>query len=292
MSKERSVLSRREALTWLLSSVLIIAIVVGVPFFYYQYLNRRYRQDNAFRIVAIVQTSPSQEMLQTKYLAELLELSMDRPTNLYAFDTRKGRDRLLANPLIREASVSRIRPGTIHVDYLPRQPIAFLLDYTNTALDEEGYLFPFKPFFTPKKLPEVYLGMGEKANLWGTRLTGKKVELAFFLLRYLHSHCGMASSAIRRIDVSRIDDPRWGQREIVLIVENQWEKEAVLLKTLHVLRLGIGEYQQALANYVVLRKYLMETLSVPTVQPGQTVISLPTLVIDLRLPSNALIKKG
>ncbi len=40
-----------------------------------------------------------------------------------------------------------------------RTPYAYIGEFANTAIDKEGYLFPFRPFFTPKNLPILYIGL-------------------------------------------------------------------------------------------------------------------------------------
>ena len=169
----------RKALLWILLSVFFITGSSAAALVYFQYVREKQKLDPANNIVAIVQTSSDVEGLRTVYLAELLNLSVDRPTNLYSFNSKEARQKLLSSPLIKDANVRKIRPGTCHVDYTLRKPIAFIGDYTNTAIDANGVVFPFKPFFTPKILPSLYLGEDEEADeeseeighsLYGARL--------------------------------------------------------------------------------------------------------------------------
>ena len=92
--------------------------------------------------------------------------------------------RQFLSPLIKKASIKKIPPGTLYIEYQMRVPLAYLGDYTNTALDEEGYLFPFSPFFTPKKLPIIYLGLQQDDAQWGMTLKqDQRLQLAFDLLK-------------------------------------------------------------------------------------------------------------
>src|SRR5690606_28774117 len=119
----------------------------------------------------------------------------DHPKNLYSFNTEEAVQKLLHLPVIKEAKIRKIRPGTIHVDYALRKPIAYLADYSNTAIDASGTIFSFKPFYTPKKLPEIYLGEEEedKPLVWGNIVEGERKELAFALYELSSQYCDGAS---------------------------------------------------------------------------------------------------
>lgn len=289
-----------EALFWILLSTLFVSGTAGLGLLYFQYIKEMHAQDDTYRIVAIVQTTPEPEALKTIYLAELLELSVDQPTNLYRFNTKEARRRLLASPLIKEAFVKKIRPGTVYVDYVVRKPIAFLTDYTNTVMDAEGVLFPYKPFFTPKKLPEVYLGIQQPIdqaplNPWGRPVQGKQMELALSLLQHLNANYCSETISVRRIDVSKAYAPSCGQRQIVVELENQLIKESnnQLTTTLcsHILRLSTDSYLQGLANYAVLRDHLRQQQDLkPHVEaPLPDTVRKETKIFDLRLSQLAFI---
>jgi hypothetical protein len=279
-----------KALVWILVSV---GLISGSAFFgviYYQHIKELYGNDDQFRIVAVVQTTPEQESLKTVYLAELMDLSVDRPLNLYRFNGRDARRKLLASPLIKEARVKRIRPGTVYVDYSLRKPIAFLSDYTNTALDAEGFAFPFKPFFTPKRLPEIILGVpiGEKSvtnSIWGQQIKSKEMELALGLMQHLQKIGGIEASFVRSIDVSDAFATSLGQRQIVLVLEEQIEKNLngkVIFQTLpQIVRLNSEHYKQSLANYKILREEIGKQ---DDLVDTSVIKKLPTRIIDLRLP--------
>ena len=249
-------------------SILLISGTSSIALFVYQHLRQKQRHDAAFTIVAVVQTSPESEGLKTVYLTELLDLSIDHPKNLYEFSITEAEQKILRSPLIKEVKVRKIRPGTIHVDYLLRKPIAFLADYTNTAIDKEGFLFPFKPFFTPKKLPEIYIG-GLVDSPWGKQLQNAKLQLAFELLELAERTCCDASSSLVRIDLAQLDDPSAGRAQIVMIFEER--------NFTHTLRLTPRNYLQELANYRTLRTYMREKQN------------FKNSIIDLRLSNLAFI---
>lgn len=264
---------------------------------YYLHIRHKRTTDLSYNIVAIVQTGPVKEGLNFIYLSELLDLSVDRPRNLYQFNTSEARRRLLASPLIKTAEVKKILPGTVYVDYTVRQPVAFLADYQNAAIDEEGYLFPFQPFFTPKKLPEFYLGLSEGEVDWGQRLEGRSLSLAFDVYHLLKDAYHLPISQIKKIDVAKAFVTSLGERQIVVTVEDTQEVEkggsSFLVMQMRLLRLNSHSYQEALKNYAVLRDYLIEEerKSLETSTPSQAVTQRPPMVIDLRIPKLAFFQK-
>lgn len=277
---------------------LLISGSATLGLLYFHYIKAQRSTDDKYRIIAIMQTSDSKESLKTEYLAELLDLSIDHPTNLYAYNSKEARRKLLASPLIKKAQVVKISPGTIYIDYSVRQPIAFLIDFTNTAIDEEGFSIPFKPFFTPKNLPEIYLGLtfeNDKTVDWGTSIQGKKIDLALNVLNYASKHCCSKVSHIQRIDVSKAFASSFGQRAIVIILEDRIEKEKDGVSYLHIspriLRLSVENYTQELDNYLILQSYLLDQESNKNFVESQNIAKQEAQIIDMRLPSLAFIRK-
>lgn len=256
---------------------------------YYLHIKELRLHDSQYQVIAIVQACPQKEALKTVYLAELLNLSVDKPINLYQFDTKKGEQRLMSSPLIKQAIIKKIRPGTLYIDYTIRLPVAYLGDYTNTALDEEGYIFPFSPFFTPKKLPAFYLGLRKVEKEWGACL-GKNegLRLAFEVLRKMQEK----ALNVTEIDVSRAFADSYGQRQIVVTLEEGREfiQKGKLVSVTHsyILRFNTEDYQQNLANFLVLKDYLNAKAQSES-SPISSKNKKP-MMIDLRIPHLAFIK--
>lgn len=245
-------LSIPGALAWIVSSLLFIP---GTA--YRIYHSSRPPPDYLCRIV---QTGPQKEALKTSYLAEVIALSADRPVTAQRFDPALASKKLRSLPIIKSASLKVIKPDTVFIDYTVRQPVAWLYDFENVALDEEAYPFPITPFFTPKKLPEIVLGL--KTFVWGAPLKNDKMALALDLLRLMQKE----ALAVRRIDMTHSLAPSLGQREVVVVLsENGFSK---------FLRLTPKNFSQELGNYLELRKTL----------PPET------QVIDLRIPQLAFIQ--
>ena len=244
----------RTALVWIVGSLLIIpgAVYKGVRSFLSHDFSPSY-------ICRIVQTGPQREALQTSYLAELMQLSADRPVTFDQFDAVLAQKRLQLSPVVKEVKMKVIKPDTVYVDYTVRQPVASLYDFENVALDEEGIPFPIMPFFSPKKLPEIYLGI--QALAWGRPLQHDQLEKALTYLKMMQD----LSLHVKRLDMTQAKLPSLGRREIVVILEeNGFSKY---------LRLTPRNFAQEIGNYLELRSTL----------------PLESQVIDLRIPRLAFI---
>lgn len=253
--------------------------------------------DHRVPIKAIVQTGPQKEALKTGYLAELLDLSIDKPTLSSDFDVKEADKKLVESPVIKEAKVKIKEPGILYIDYTTRQPIALLLDYENVALDQEGCPFPVAPFFTPKKLPEIYLGMEEELE-WNRPITGEKIELAFALLEMINGPIVGDLFNVKRIDVSSACEMSYGRREIVLFAQDEiyipFQGKEVRFVIPRILRLPTKKYAQELGNYLKFREQRLEKEKAELKLPkeGQTIVQCPTVTIDLRISQLAFIEEG
>lgn len=240
------------AVSWIVGSLLVI------PGTTYKILKPQTVQIDY--LCRIVQTGPQKEALKTPYLAELIHLSADQPVIPKQFDPLLAKRRLTASPVIKSALVKVIKPDTVYIDYTVRQPLAALFEFDNVAIDDTGVPFPIVPFFTPKKLPEIILGVN--TFKWGEHLPHDKIDISLTLLKMLLDE----SLTIHRLDMTKASLPSLGQREIVVILEeNGFSK---------FLRLTPKNFAQEIGNYLELRKTL----------PAET------QVIDLRIPQLAFIE--
>lgn len=286
-----------RALLWIFCCAIILNGLVYGGIRGYQYWKRNCTVDYRVPIKAIVQTGPQKEALKTTYLAELLGLSSDHPILSCDFDLKKAHETLLSSPVIKEAQIKFKEPGILYIDYTIRQPICFLHDYENIALDAEKVPFPFIPFFTPKKLPEIYLGLKEEI-IWNQPIVGEKIDLAFELLKVLKGPIMSDLFNVKRIDVSSAFEKSYGKREIVLLTEDQLVfmhkgKEIYFLYP-RLLRLTRKNYSQELGNYLKLREQLLEKEQMKLEFPEgeEKVMYQPQKVIDFRIPQLAFIDDG
>lgn len=297
--KERNpaVIPLRRAVGWIAASVVGVVVSALFCWYAYSYLLSKRAVDPTYQLFAIVQTGPEKEALKSGYLGELLGLSVDRPVNLYAFDCAAARRRLLASPLIKSATVKTYLPGTVYVEYCARKPVAYIRDYSNTAVDAEGVLIPSDPFFTPKRIPTIYLGLPEQQRIWGLSVQGSKLLLAFALRDLVADTLSGDATTIKLIDVSLADATSFGEREIVITLEERLEylldgRRVEYVQPV-ILRLDSSHYPQALANYVVLRAHLAKSLAKAVVERQPLVAqTLPMRIVDLRLPHLAYLTQG
>jgi hypothetical protein len=248
-------------------------------------------RNEKYKITAIVQTGPVKEALKTTYLAELLGLSAAAPEPLYGFNLKKGEAKLRACPLIKEARLKRVPPSSLLVDYEVRRPIAYVGDYENTAIDEEGSLFPVAPFLTPKRLPEIYLGLPEFVT-WRLPLNHPRLSLAFELLHLFEESAWKENFRILRIDVSNAFAETLGRREIVLMTEEELLVGSKVCVFPKLLRLPVKGYQKQLANFQGLRESLIESYQ-KQLKPEylkHQVTKFESRIIDLRIAKLAFIE--
>lgn len=298
-SNTRQIMPLRKALMWIFLSVFVISGSSYAAVLYYRDLRNKQLQDPFFNIVAVAQTTSDSMRLNTACLAELLDLSIDRPTNFFSFNVKDAECKLNQVPVIKRAHVKKIQPGLVHVDYALRKPVALLADYTNTAVDAEGFSFPINPFFTPKKLPGVYLGLVEQENGegpgWGKPLTGRKPELALSLLEILGRDYTHPLCSISFLDVSKAFAPSCGERQIVLVLEELIEEEgndgSQLKRQPRILRLGTDNYEEQLKNYLVLQKRLwLDAKEKRDDKESDSSQLRQATIIDLRLSDLAFIR--
>ncbi|MBI5272446.1 MAG: hypothetical protein HY861_00500 [Chlamydiia bacterium] len=260
-------------------------------------------QDKTYRITTILQTGPEKGALKTEYLAELLDLSVDHPISLYAFNCKAAERCLQSSPLIVKAKVERKFPSTVFIDYEVRKPIAQLADYKNVAIDAEGYLFPIHPFFSPQELPQIYLGLPpfgvpedsfqRKGGAWLIPISNRFFDLAFQVLQFLDCAPWRQGFRIKRIDVANAFAPSLGQREIVLMTEEELlfkDKRTEVIGTFpKLLRLAPKDFSGQLNRFFALRRNMEEDY-----RKQAACLSAPARfaprIIDLRIPQLAFVE--
>jgi hypothetical protein len=280
------------------STLLTMLVVLSVYSIYHQFKRKRLASEK-YRITALVQTGPEKEMLRSVYLAELLGLSVDAPKNLYTLDLKKAKLALLSSPLIKKGQVKRIPPNTVYVDYEVRKPVAWLADYRNCAMDEEGFLFPVTPFLSPKEMPEIYLGLpafgkgedayGRAGGRWRVPVQSRYLTLAFDLLRFFDDSAWKEGLRIKRIDVSNAFAPTLGRREIVLFTEEELLIQDHSFIFPKILRLPTRDYGHQLQNFFALRKSMIEDYKKQLSTAEQNIRFSPRIV-DLRLSQLAFVE--
>lgn len=215
-----------------------------------------------YEIQSIIQTGPEKEALPTVYLAELLNLSRNLPQNFFTFDEKEAVKKLLTSPVIAKAKVKKIKPDTVYIDYEVYRPVALWGDNFNLAIDEKGQVFPIEPYFSPKRLPEIYFGKQE--------IEREKLEIALAILNYFEKRKAFEETLIKMIDVRDSLHPSFGKREVVITLEEKG-------KTWY-LRLTPHKFPEELNNFITLKSSYMAS-------------SKKKKVVDLRLSKVAYIEE-
>jgi hypothetical protein len=299
---KKEYLSLPMAIFWIFLSVVLLS---GSSFFllhYYKHFLIERRNNPSYRIETIIQTGDKKEALKTVYLAELMDLSSDKPSNYYTFDPHGAEKKLLQSPLVKTAFVKKIKPNTVYVDYTVREPIAWLGDYENILIDEEGRIFPAFPFLSPKTLPKIYLNFSDEEETidlsFGNPLKDKYTLLALRLMKEFTQPSLREKFRLISLDVSKAFAPSLGKREIVVEMEEEWafsegEKRSLLIFPKY-LRFSPNNYSKQMGNFLSLQKkmkkdYEKQLREKNVLEANQRF--LPK-IIDLRIDSMAFIDEN
>ena len=198
---------------------------------FFAYYKQAQSLNPSYALTTLGYTNTGKEHVTKDFYEEVLDLSLEQPVNLMQFSLSEAKERLLAYPFIEEVSLEKLPPDTLLVECVMRKPILELVDYDQVALDKEGYLFPIHYFYTPKKLPKVYLGLGSIPLRFDTpvRLDTSEMNIVLTLLeRVAH---------IKMIDLSLLHAESLGKQEIVLTLSQE-----------RYIRLPVHDWEQALSH--------------------------------------------
>ena len=173
-------ISLAAALGWIIGSAFLTLGIGHKAIQWHVARNAAKMRSSQYFITTIFQTGPQREALRSACLAELLGIAIDKPVHFYRFSCNEAKKKICACPLIKEVSLKTLEPDALYIDYSVRQPIAWVYEYPNVAIDEEKYLFPITPFLSPKNLPEIYLGLAP---------FGKPNKIPNCLLQSGTNHC-------------------------------------------------------------------------------------------------------
>ena len=235
----------KRAVIAILAATAVISGGAAFSLLYYFHIQESQKHDPAFYLRVLEQKGG----LPQNYIEELLGLCIDQPVNRLEFDSGEARKQLLNSPLIKSAEVKTSLPNACHVMYSLYEPVAVLADWDNAALDSGGRIIPWRPFFSKEGLPLVAIG-GAQDVKWGDKLKLQRVQLALKLLQSL------PLGEVRLIDVSRVELPSFGKRELIVTLEKA------------IVRLNPDEWESGWKNFLKMRLLLNEK---------------PLSVIDLRI---------
>ncbi len=258
-------LSLFAALSWIVLSTLVVTptIYTGVRFF--QKEREKHLTSPEYQIRSIIQTSSIKRGLNTAFFAERLSLASDSPQNIYHFDTKLGEKKLFDTAVFREVSITKRYPDALYIEYEMRIPHVKIGDYQNVAIDRDHIAFPIMPFFASRKIPEIYLGEGNDSVIYNQTLNHPRLKIALEYLSILEEKLKEYGGVVEKIDVTRIDSPSYGKRELIVLIKG--------VNGYHFLRMQTKELEKQVENYLSL----------------QQVLSKGDKVIDLRIDHIAYI---
>ena len=245
-------------------------------------------------ITKIIHTHCGHESLDGNYLAQILDLSIDKPIKTSDFDKSIYETKIKNSPIIKNAFIKLIKPDSIYIFYEIRQPIAMIYDYDNLAIDSEGYIFPIFPFLSPKYLPNIYLSMKDSELIWNKSIMNKNIEMAFQIINYFSKK--NTSSNLTYIDVSNSFFESYGKRETIIFLQEQIVKnyngKNVYFTFPIYLRLFYKNYQEQLDNYLILKNKILKDYEkqIANISTIETYVYFDAKTIDLRLDKLAFIK--
>lgn len=311
MAKDEAKIPLPQALALIIGSVFLVSGGALLSMKLYRSHREGKLSDPRYEIQTIVQTGPVKEGVSTQYLAELLGLSSDQPTHMYAFDELAAQKKLESSPLIESAQVSKVMPAKLYIDYSMRTPVVKLADVSNLSMDLSSSLFPLHPFFRPRELPSVYLGLNEllgdaklvngcgnyqelirRAPIESQEQLADALPLAMKVLDSGARIFKNTRIAIKWIDVSRAYLPSYGQREIVVIAEETLYDKSDSCTFAYRLRLNRDRYEKNFHQFFALRKELTRDhlQSFDRAKKGAQGPLRVEKTIDLRLDSYAYIQ--
>ncbi len=287
-----------KAVTWIALSCVMVSGSLSLGWVLWTRNLGMRQHDGRYCVTHLAQSCSEPHRLTNTYLAELLQLSYDEPDNIYRFDATLAHERLLSSPVIAEASVQTYAPNIVHVRYSTYEPIAYLGDISNTTIDVYGRLAPSQPYFTPKKLPVLYLGLErdrDPESLWGSCVGCGQFSLAVDVLRALQALSGFENSSDVYIDVSLATAESYGKRQIVATwtenIEVVGDQGLVLCRMPRVLRLSPRRYQEALDDYARIQGYLAEQQS-QGIEGETSSVDCPERIVDMRISKLAFLSDG
>lgn len=276
-------LTLKDAIFYICLSTLFVSGPIYILYFGFFLWHDKKIHDPHYNIITIVQSG--KRSLDTGYLAEIMALSKDRPTNIYAFDTREAERRLLNSPLIKKAKVTKIKPSAIYVEYKLRKPFLKILDFENMAIDKEGYIFPLDPFFSDD-LIGIRLGLNEAS--WHQKLSSRELILCYKILELLSDP--LFTFKLKKIDLSRVYAPSYGKREILLFIEDVIEVNKMTCVFPQTIRLSAKDYVQQMSNFLELEER-MRADYIRQIKPNEksSICNFKPKTIDLRVAKLAFI---
>jgi hypothetical protein len=185
-------------LFWKRASLFLILGVMSLIGIYGLKMLIQSKKEVPYRVLIAV--AKGNEILDTPLLCEILGVNAQQNLSF-----EQMRHRAYNYGIFTSLFLSSRSGGKLYCRYTLREPIYQLGNRAHTYMDLEGNSFPSAPFYSPKKLPRLYLSEREVFCL-------TEKEKSF--LDQLRS--SFLFSSLVSIDLSKIEEENLGVREIVL----------------------------------------------------------------------------
>ncbi len=189
----------------------------------------------------IVQKTTTIESLSPRFFSDYLGLSpKGRSLQIQNLDIKKIQNKLTEFPIFEKVQSEFTPQGELLVSYELRRPAFLLHDFSNCGIDNLGFFIPMAPYYSPKKLTSIFLGIHHLE--WNKAYNIKEaLEILNFFSPYQSDDFN-----IKLIDLSHVKESIPARREIIVTIS--------FAKANHFLRLNPKHLQKALDRYVLLFK--------------------------------------
>lgn len=249
-----------RALWIILISVFLVSGTAFTWYYLVGYVHKKRQGDSSFTISHIAQEKQDLQ-LSGLFLSELLDVSKNRPCNLYDYDYSEKSRKCSHLSIFKVFSVLPQPPNALFVRYMMRAPVALVSDCTNCAIDEDGIFFAVDPYYESLSLPKVNVGMTdcphvikEKIRVYfpPIRCTCPSVQLALDILKSKSEF--PTDIELSYVDTHSITKQSAGVREIVFSFLN---KDTGQIKCYWV-RTNIGSWKSELNRFFSIRSTIQE----------------------------------
>ena len=181
-ANSRLILLARVAL-WGVIACATVGLIWGV----YYGIGQLFYSHNPHFTIEQVNIRIEQGIVTEDFVRHHLELT-EGETNLYESEPTELRQRLLEIPLIQEADVRRIMPGTLQLTIYGRTPVACLVKRTGRLIDGNGVVIIPPAGTAPTQLP-IIAGIADlDSYATGEKLTHAGAMTALEFLRKIRAH--------------------------------------------------------------------------------------------------------
>jgi len=245
--------------------VVLLFVLILASYTIYQFLGNRKYSGEDYRLKKIIAKTSSTYELPLDHLEGFLGL--EDKVYYGEFNGTELSEKLRSSPVVASAEVRIVKPDIIFIKYSCFEPLAYVLDIDNSAIDSTGTIFPVYPYYTPKKIPELFLGISDILE-WKDKLNGAKIDLALYILSFLSQEDDYSDVDILALDVSGLSSSLAAERQIIL--------KLLVDDKINILRLDANNYLKGLGHYLSIRSHL-------------TKLNYSNITIDLRFDEMAFV---